>query len=137
MVQWLILLVQRLDQQGTSLYPMGISGYPFCILDLDCRDVSDTLLSLPVMISGTRFYKGIKSMLQSSHPPDEKLDDTEIMDKLLVLLLAGQTSTAAAMVWSAKCLDENREVWDRLKEEQISIAKNKPEGSSLTLEDLH
>ncbi|GLT82778.1 hypothetical protein SLE2022_011190 [Rubroshorea leprosula] len=76
-------------------------------------------------------------MLQSSYPPDEKLDDTEIMDKLVVLLLAGQTSTAAAMVWSAKCLDGNREVWDRLKEEQISIAKNKPEGSSLTLEDLH
>ncbi|GKV42883.1 hypothetical protein SLEP1_g50245 [Rubroshorea leprosula] len=33
-IQWLILLVQKQDQQGASLYPTGISGYSFCIPDL-------------------------------------------------------------------------------------------------------
>lgn len=58
----------------------------------------------------------LQSMLQrDSYPPDEKLDDTEIMDNLLTLIIAGQTTTAAAMMWSIKFLDENREAQERLR----------------------
>ncbi|CAK9141289.1 unnamed protein product [Ilex paraguariensis] len=135
-------------------------------LEKDCTAVSDAMLSLPVMIPGTRYYKGIKarnrlmqtfggmiacrrsgkespedflqSMLQrDSYPDNEKLDDWEIMDNLLTLIIAGQTTTAAAMMWSVKFLDENRAVQDRLREEQLSIARNKPDGALLTLQDLN
>lgn len=58
----------------------------------------------------------LQSMIQrDSYPPNEKLDDTEIMDNLLTLIVAGQTTTAAAMMWSVKFLDENREAQDRLR----------------------
>ncbi|GLT39174.1 hypothetical protein SLA2020_133800 [Shorea laevis] len=135
-------------------------------IENDCTDVSNGMLSFPVMIPGTRYYNAIRarkrlmetlremiarrrngmespkdflqSMLQrDSYPPDEKLDDSEIMDNLVVLLIAGQTTTSAAMMWSVKFLDDNREAQDKLREEQISIARNKPAGASLTLEDLN
>ncbi|RVX16425.1 Abscisic acid 8'-hydroxylase 3 [Vitis vinifera] len=150
-------------------------------IERDCTYVSNAMLSFPLMIPGTRYYKGIKvklsfsflillllkqarkrlmetfgemissrrsgkeysddflqSMLQrDSYPPSEKLEDSEIMDNLLTLIVAGQTTTAAAMMWSVKFLDENEEVQDRLREEQLSIIRNKAEGASLTLEDLN
>lgn len=58
----------------------------------------------------------LQSMLQrDSYPSTEKLDDSEIMDNLLTLIVAGQTTTAAAMMWSVKFLDENREAQDKLR----------------------
>ncbi|XP_021685527.2 abscisic acid 8'-hydroxylase 1 isoform X1 [Hevea brasiliensis] len=136
------------------------------VIERDCTAVSDAMLSFPLMIPGTRYYKGIKarqrlmetfrgmigdrrggkethndflqSMLQrDSYPSSEKLDDTDIMDNLLTLIIAAQTTTAAAMMWSVKFLDENRDAQDRLREEQLSIAKNKLDGASLTIEDLN
>ncbi|XP_030523849.1 abscisic acid 8'-hydroxylase 1-like isoform X2 [Rhodamnia argentea] len=137
-------------------------------IERDCTDVSNAMLSFPVMIPGTRYYKGIKarsrlmerfremieerrgrgeggapedflqSMLErDSLPPEEKLDDSEIMDNLLTLIIAGQTTTAAAMMWSVKFLDENPDVQDRLREEQLAILRKKPQGAALTLEDLN
>ena len=151
-------------------------------IEKDCNTISDAMLSIPVMIPGTRYYKGIKVMqpaqdqgknkpkkkktfsyrniwfllnstltdllkqarrrlmttfknmidrrrsrkeyredfLQSmldkdSYPPNEKLQDSEIMDNLLTLIIAGQTTTAAAIMWSVKFLDENKEAQDRLR----------------------
>ncbi|XP_024183516.1 cytochrome P450 716B1 [Rosa chinensis] len=137
-------------------------------LEKDCTAVSDGILSVPVMIPGTRYYKGIKArrrlmetfkdmiarrrsgkelpepedFLQSmlrrdSYPPNEKLQDSEIMDNLMTLIIAGQTTTSAAMMWSVKFLDENQQVQDILREEQLSIATSKPEGASITLEDIN
>ncbi|KAJ7953044.1 Cytochrome P450 family protein [Quillaja saponaria] len=135
-------------------------------IEKDCTAVSDAMLSLPVMIPGTRYYKGIEarkrlmetfreiikrrrsgressedfleSMLQrDSYPSNEKLDDLEILDNILTLIIAGQTTTAAAMMWSVKFLDENREAQDLLREEQLAITKKKPGGAYLTLEDVN
>ncbi|XP_071913545.1 abscisic acid 8'-hydroxylase 1-like isoform X1 [Coffea arabica] len=135
-------------------------------IERHCTAVSDAMLSFPVMTPGTRYYKGIKarrrlmetfkgmiacrrtgsrhpedflqSMLQRDQYPDnEKLSDEEIMDNLLTLIIAGQTTTAAAMTWSVKFLDEHQGVQDRLREEQLSILRNKPNGALLTLEDLN
>jgi cytochrome P450 len=134
-------------------------------IENDCTAVSDAMLSFPVMIPGTRYYRGIKArkrlmetfrelidrrrsgkefhedFLQSmldrdSYPQNEKLDDSEIMDNLLTLIIAGQTTTAAAMMWSVNFLDANRQAQDRLREEQLSIARNKESGDSVTLEDI-
>ncbi|CAI9090036.1 OLC1v1024719C1 [Oldenlandia corymbosa var. corymbosa] len=137
-------------------------------IERDCTAVSDAMLSFPVMIPGTRYYKGIKarqrlmetfrdmitlrrtgnaninpddflgSMLKrDSYPDDEKLSDQEIMDNLLTLIIAGQTTTAAAMMWSVKFLSDNPQVLDKLREEQLSILRRKPTGALLTLEDLN
>ncbi|KAK9285006.1 hypothetical protein L1049_024188 [Liquidambar formosana] len=135
-------------------------------IERDCTDVSNAMLSFPVMIPGTRYYKGIKArkrlmetfgemitrrrcgkeshedflqsmLLRDSYPSSEKLDDSEIMDNLLTLIIAGQTTTAAAMMWSVKFLDENREAQDMLREEQLSMIRNKLDGASLSLEDLN
>jgi len=58
----------------------------------------------------------LQSMLQrDSLPASEKLDDSEIMDNLLTLIIAGQTTTAAAMMWSVKFLHDNRETQDILR----------------------
>ncbi|PHU27067.1 hypothetical protein BC332_05399 [Capsicum chinense] len=135
-------------------------------IERDCTVVSDAMLSFPVMIPGTRYYKGIKarrrlmetfkkmitarrsgkdyhddflqSMLEKdSCPADQKLDDEEIMDNLLTMIIAGQTTTAAAMMWSVKFLDEHREAQNRLREEQLSILRSKPNGALLALDDLN
>ncbi|KAM7516214.1 hypothetical protein LguiA_005797 [Lonicera macranthoides] len=135
-------------------------------IERDCTAVSNAMLSFPVMIPGTRYYKGIKarnrlmetfeamiarrrsgkeshvdflqSMLQrDSYPANEKLDDSEIMDNLLTLIVAGQTTTAAALMWSVKFLDENRAVQDRLREETLAILGKKTDRALLTLEDLN
>ncbi|XP_031253886.1 abscisic acid 8'-hydroxylase 3-like isoform X1 [Pistacia vera] len=135
-------------------------------IEKDCTAVSDAMLSFPIMIPGTRYYRGLKArkrlmktftemigrrrkgvecpqdflqkMLErESYPSDEKLSDQEILDNLLTLIIAGQTTTAAAMMWSVKYLDDNREVQDRLREEQLSISKSKSDGASLTIEDVN
>ncbi|KAJ9166840.1 hypothetical protein P3X46_021536 [Hevea brasiliensis] len=132
----------------------------------DCAAVSDALLSVPLMIPGTTYYKGMKArqrlmeifkemiarrrsgkeykddflqylLERDSCPSSEKLEDSEIMDNLLTLLVSGQVSSAAAMMWSVKFLDENGEVLDKLREEQLDIAKNKQRGTSLSMEDIN
>lgn len=58
----------------------------------------------------------LQSMLQrDSCPPNERLDDEEIMDNLLTMIIAGQSTTAAAIMWCVKFLDENEQVQDRLR----------------------
>ncbi|KAH9663064.1 cytochrome P450 family 722 subfamily A polypeptide 1 [Citrus sinensis] len=146
-------------------------------IEKDCTAVSDAMLSFPFMIPGTRYYRGIKarrrlmetfrgmiakrrsgeesfedflqSMLEKdSCPTNEKLSDSEIMDNLLTLIIAGQTTTAAAMMWSVKFLHDNREAQQKLRlnnvkipnnklqEEQLAMIKDKADGAALTLEDV-
>ncbi|KAK1588263.1 hypothetical protein Q3G72_021452 [Acer saccharum] len=135
-------------------------------IEKDVADVTEAMLSFPIMVPGTQYYRGMKArkrlmktfremidgrrsgvleccedFLQSmldrdSYPSNEKLSDSEIMDNLLTLIIAGQSTTAAAMMWCVKFLDENRDVQDRLREEQLSITKNKSDEILLTLEDV-
>ncbi|KAG8377459.1 hypothetical protein BUALT_Bualt08G0035200 [Buddleja alternifolia] len=114
-------------------------------MERDCKAVYDATLTFPVMIPGTRYYKGMKarqrlmerfkkiiadrrsgkacfsddflqSMLErDSYPADEKLEDEEIMDNLLTTMLSGQSTTATAMMWSVKFLSDNQHVQDKLR----------------------
>lgn len=143
-------------------------------IEKDCTAVSDAMLSFPVMIPGTRYYRGLKvikteqfyfalflcvfyvtksfqsekwlkqararlmktftemmdrrrkgleshedflqKMLErDSYSSDEKMSDPEILDNFLTLIIAGQTTTAAAMMWSVKFLDDNRQIQHRLR----------------------
>ncbi|KAL7152908.1 hypothetical protein ABFS83_04G129600 [Erythranthe nasuta] len=135
-------------------------------LESDVDAVNEAMLSFPVMFPGTRYYRGMKArrrlmetftkmiskrrsgeeapaddFLQSllerdSYPPEEKLDDQEILDNLLTLIIAGQSTTAAAIMWCVKFLDENKHVQHTLREEQLSILRKKPDGALLKYEDL-
>ncbi|XVE82574.1 hypothetical protein DITRI_Ditri16bG0016600 [Diplodiscus trichospermus] len=135
-------------------------------IEKDCIDVDKSMIAFPVKVPGTRYYKGIKArkrltetfrdmiarrrnglessedFLQSmlhrdAYPQNEKLEDSEIIDNLITLLIAGKSTTATAIMWCVKFLDENREVQGKLREEQLAIARKKPEGTSLTLEDVN
>ncbi|XP_048128679.1 abscisic acid 8'-hydroxylase 1-like isoform X3 [Rhodamnia argentea] len=120
-------------------------GKSFVVLDFNMKARSRLMERFREMIEERR-GRGeggapedfLQSMLErDSLPPEEKLDDSEIMDNLLTLIIAGQTTTAAAMMWSVKFLDENPDVQDRLREEQLAILRKKPQGAALTLEDLN
>lgn len=52
---------------------------------------------------------------RDSYPNNEKLDDEEIMDNLLTMMLSGQNTTAAAMMWSVKFLSDHKDVQDKLR----------------------
>ncbi|KAF3616306.1 hypothetical protein T459_11617 [Capsicum annuum] len=114
-------------------------------IERDCTVVFDAMLSFPIVISGTKYYEGIKARLclsliyiqahgrlmetfkemitarrngkryhedflqsrldKDSFLADQNLDDEEIIDNLLTLIIAGQTTTAAAMIWGVKFLE--------------------------------
>ncbi|XP_057420710.1 3beta,22alpha-dihydroxysteroid 3-dehydrogenase-like isoform X1 [Lotus japonicus] len=132
----------------------------------DSIAAGEAMISIPAMIPGSRYYKGMKarrrlvetfteiiarrrrgeesaedflqSMLQRDlFPASEKLDDSEIIDNMLTFIFSGQSTTATAMMWSVKFLHENKEVQDILREEQLSLSKMKPEGAPLTKEDIN
>lgn len=64
------------------------------------------------------------------------LTDRQIQDNILTLIIAGQVTTASAMAWMVKYLDENKEIQDTLRDNH-KIADKSPLGSQLTLEDLN
>jgi cytochrome P450 family 26 subfamily A len=80
----------------------------------------------------------LQSMLRDRDcPENERVTDIQLKDNLLTLILAGQTTTAAAMMWAVKYLDENPDVQEKLRLEQLRIKQSKTAGSSLTLEDVN
>lgn len=65
------------------------------------------------------------------------LSDEQIKDNILTMIIAGQDTTASAITWMVKHLDENQEVLDTLKAEQLSLAEKSSSKSFLKLEDLN
>lgn len=58
----------------------------------------------------------LQAMLQrGSFQDDAKLDDMEIFDNLLTLIIAGQSTTAAAMMWGVMFLNGNKEAQEKLR----------------------
>lgn len=65
------------------------------------------------------------------------LTDEQLKDNILTMIIAGQDTTASAITWMVKYLDDNTEVLNLLREEQLSAAKNRITTSPrLSLEDL-
>ncbi|XP_062164443.1 abscisic acid 8'-hydroxylase 3 [Alnus glutinosa] len=65
-----------------------------------------------------------------------RLTDAEIKDNILTMIIAGQDTTASAITWMVKFLDENQEVLETLRNEQLHVAKKISSMSYLSLEDL-
>ncbi|KAI3989226.1 hypothetical protein MKX01_033262 [Papaver californicum] len=76
-----------------------------------------------------------QSLIRGSLSDDANMNDAQIQDNILTMIIAGQVTTASAMTWMVKYLDENQDLQDVLRDQQIKL---KPPGSStLTLENLN
>ncbi|GAU34952.1 hypothetical protein TSUD_312830 [Trifolium subterraneum] len=65
-----------------------------------------------------------------------RLTDKEIKDNILTMIIAGQDTIAIAMTWMIKFVDENQEVLNELKKEQLQIEEKCRGNVYLTLEAL-
>ncbi|KAL4279607.1 hypothetical protein GQ457_03G021500 [Hibiscus cannabinus] len=67
----------------------------------------------------------------------KKLEDEDIIDLLLVFLLAGHESSAHAAMWVLIFLHDQPQLWRKAKEEQEEILKKRPSThKGLTLKDV-
>ncbi|XP_073000177.1 abscisic acid 8'-hydroxylase 2 isoform X3 [Typha latifolia] len=137
------------------------------VLRKDVFEVSEALLAFPLRLPGTRFYKGLqarkrimnvlrkeialrreslechKDFLQNllekdKSESDESLTDAQILDNILTLIIAGQVTTASAITWMIKYLDENKEVQETLRYQTMQLEHAmKNSGLSLPLEALN
>uniref|UniRef100_A0A7N2KSG8 Uncharacterized protein n=1 Tax=Quercus lobata TaxID=97700 RepID=A0A7N2KSG8_QUELO len=73
---------------------------------------------------------------KASSDESPRLTDAEIIDNILTMIIAGQDTTASAITWMIKFLDENQDVLEKLRNEQQHLAKKASPKSCLTLEDL-
>ncbi|KAK9164204.1 hypothetical protein Syun_005106 [Stephania yunnanensis] len=72
----------------------------------------------------------------SDGPLLPSLTNKQIHDNILTLIIAGQETTANAITWMVKYLDENQDVQETLRDEQLKI-KETSRASSLTVDDLN
>ncbi|KAJ7957775.1 putative Cytochrome P450 [Quillaja saponaria] len=67
-----------------------------------------------------------------------RLTDREIKDNILTMIIAGQDTTASAITWMVKFLDENQDVLHTVRREQLlHLGKRGSPKSFLALEDLN
>ncbi|XP_050938327.1 abscisic acid 8'-hydroxylase 2 isoform X1 [Cucumis melo] len=83
-------------------------------------------------------YEDFLQQLLMEEDNERPLSDMEIGDNILTMLIAGQDTTASAITWIVKFLDENQDVLQNLKEEQFKILEKQREENRnfLTSEDL-
>ncbi|CAO2836198.1 unnamed protein product [Amaranthus hypochondriacus] len=65
------------------------------------------------------------------------LTDAQIKDNILTMIIAGQDTTASAMTWMVKYLDENQGVLAALQDEVKYLQNKVAKKSFLTLKDLN
>nr|XP_029117110.1 abscisic acid 8'-hydroxylase 2-like [Elaeis guineensis] len=114
------------------------------MLRKDVFEVSEAMLAFPLKLLGTRYYRGVKArkridntlrkiiasrrkslerhedflqwlLVRDESLHDDPWTDTQILDNILTLIIAGQITTASAIAWMVKYLDENQEVQDGLR----------------------
>ncbi|CAA6665250.1 unnamed protein product [Spirodela intermedia] len=133
----------------------------------DISEVTEAMLSIPLKLPGCRFFKGLKArrrvmtslrktirqrregsehhddFLQSllamddQRSSDDQLTDSQILDNMLTLIIAGQITTASAIAWMVKYLDENPNVQERVRELHLPLlVGNAPGENNLDPEAL-
>ncbi|KAJ1684816.1 hypothetical protein LUZ63_016206 [Rhynchospora breviuscula] len=70
------------------------------------------------------FLQFLLATNQSEKKDEELLNDDQIVDNILTLIIAGQVTTASAITWMVRYLDEHAEVQDKLRMFSISICLN-------------
>uniref|UniRef100_A0A1D1Z9E1 Cytochrome P450 720B2 n=1 Tax=Anthurium amnicola TaxID=1678845 RepID=A0A1D1Z9E1_9ARAE len=121
-------------------------------------EVTEAMLAFPLKLPGTRFFRGLKArkrvmsklreiirlrregiechedflqslLMKAECSSDDSLTDSQIQDNILTLIIAGQITTASAMTWMVKYLDENQEVQEKLRELHLRLACSSPKMS--------
>ncbi|XP_050218206.1 beta-amyrin 28-monooxygenase-like [Mercurialis annua] len=84
--------------------------------------------------SGTKDI--LSHMLTAVDDKGEYMNEMDVADKILGLLVGGHDTASAAITFVVKYLAELPEVYDKVLEEQMEIAKAKGEGEVLNWEDV-
>ncbi|WCJ19467.1 Cytochrome P450 88A1 [Euphorbia peplus] len=74
-------------------------------------------------------------LLQIEDEQGNKLSDKEVLDNIVSLVIAGYESTSLTSTWALYYLAKNPNVLKKLREENMSICKNK-KGDFITAEDV-
>ncbi|CAN4093891.1 unnamed protein product [Withania somnifera] len=129
------------------------------MLHKDIGLIYEAMLSFPLRLPWTRFYKGLQArerimrlldkIIEARRKSKEKNDDLldhllttqltnqQIKDNILTMIIAGQDTTASAITWMIKYLDENPDALNKLKTEQQGLQQKVYSKTHLTLEDLN
>ncbi|KAK7318049.1 hypothetical protein RJT34_02746 [Clitoria ternatea] len=76
-------------------------------------------------------------MLLTSDENGQFMNELDIADKILGLLIGGHDTTSAACTFIVKYLAELPHVYDTVYQEQMEIAKSKPQGELLNWDDVN
>uniref|UniRef100_A0A1D1YWV0 Abscisic acid 8'-hydroxylase 2 n=1 Tax=Anthurium amnicola TaxID=1678845 RepID=A0A1D1YWV0_9ARAE len=124
----------------------------------DVFEITEAVLAFPLKLPGTRFFKGLKArervmsklreiirlrreglgchedflqslLMKAECSSDDSLTDSQIEDNILTLLISGHATSASAMTWMVKYLDENQEVQEKLRELHLRLACSSPKMS--------
>ncbi|XP_020268316.1 abscisic acid 8'-hydroxylase 2 [Asparagus officinalis] len=134
------------------------------MLQKDVFEVTEAMLAFPLKFPGTRFYRGLKarrrimnalkkmlnfrrkglechedflqSFVRDKSMANDPSADSQILDNILTLIIAGQITTASAIAWMVKYLDENQDIQERLRALQLQLPTSR-NGSKFGLEDLN
>ncbi|KAM3304645.1 abscisic acid 8'-hydroxylase 4 [Capsicum chacoense] len=134
------------------------------MLHKDVGLIYEAMLSFPLRLPWTRFYKGLQArkrimklldkIIEARRKSKEKYDDfldhllisddqitqltdEQIKDNILTMIIAGQDTTATAITWMIKYLDENPKALNKLRAEQQALQHKISCKSYLTFEDLN
>ncbi|XP_055835713.1 abscisic acid 8'-hydroxylase 4 [Solanum dulcamara] len=134
------------------------------MLHKDIGLIYEAMLSFPLRLPWTRFYKGlqarkrimslldkiIEARRKSKETYDDFLDhllikddqiiqltDEQIKDNILTMIIAGQDTTASAITWMVKYLDENPKALNILRAEQQALQQKVSGKAYLRFEDLN
>ncbi|XP_060199720.1 abscisic acid 8'-hydroxylase 4 [Lycium barbarum] len=134
------------------------------MLHKDVGLIYEAMLSFPLRLPWTRFYKGLQArkrimklldkIIEARRKSKKKYDDfldhilikddqtiqltnEQIKDNILTMIIAGQDTTASAITWMIKYLDENPEALNRLRAEQQALQQKVSRKAYLTFEDLN
>ncbi|OIT34445.1 PREDICTED: abscisic acid 8'-hydroxylase 2 [Nicotiana attenuata] len=135
-------------------------------LHKDVGLIYEAMLAFPLILPWTRFYKGLQArkrimrlldkIIEKRRKSKEKFDDLlahllskdsgeeaiqlsnqQIKDNILTMIIAGQDTTASAITWMIKYLDENPDTLNQLRAEQQALQQKVSSNAHLTLEDLN
>nr|XP_004238286.1 abscisic acid 8'-hydroxylase 2 [Solanum lycopersicum] len=134
------------------------------MLHKDIGLIYEAMLSFPLRLPWTRFYKGLQArkrimnlldrIIEARRTSNKKYDDfldyllikdnqiiqltnEQIKDNILTMIIAGQDTTASAITWMVKYLDENPKALNNLRAEQQALQQKVSCKAYLTFEDLN
>ncbi|XP_021735618.1 abscisic acid 8'-hydroxylase 4-like isoform X5 [Chenopodium quinoa] len=135
-----IILDQALKITFKAMCKMLLSledGSELSMLQKDVACVCHGMLAFPLNLPWTTFSKGLKARKRIMNLLEKMIQERRARHSTQIPYGHGQDTTASAMTWMVKYLDENQGVLKVVQDEVLSLQKRVATKSSLTLEDLN